>query len=86
MISKTKLALEDNEVRTLIIGGGVIANTHIRKAFKILAKEYSIPLYLPVSGLSGDNALMIALAGTIKPPSDYEGLIDDFRANGNLSL
>ena len=86
LISKTKSAIEDNEVQTLIIGGGVIANKHIREAFEALANESSIPLYLPASGLTGDNALMIALAGTIKPSSDYEGSIEAFKAEGTLSL
>ncbi len=82
LISKTKMAIEKISTQSLIIGGGVIANTHIRKSFEQLAKEYSLSLYLPASGLSGDNALMIALAGTIKPSNDYEG----FKADGNLSL
>lgn len=82
IISKTKSAIEDNEVRTLIVGGGVIANTHIRKSFENLAKEKNIPLLLPTAGLTGDNALMIALVGTQKPSSVTRA----FRAEGNLSL
>jgi N6-L-threonylcarbamoyladenine synthase len=83
LIEKTKKALENQEYRSLIIGGGVIANKHIRKSFESLADQYSIPLYLPISSLTGDNALMIALAGalnTTKP--SVEGLV----AIGNLSL
>ncbi len=82
LISKTRMAIEMYLPKTLIIGGGVIANRHIRKAFEELANEYSIPLYLPVSGLSGDNALMIALSGSLKPSQRGES----FRALGNLSL
>ncbi len=83
LISKTRAAIEDEWPKTLIIGGGVVANKHIRTAFESLAEGYSIPLYMPISGLTGDNAVMIALAGsmnTIKPSS--EGFI----AKGNLSL
>ncbi len=58
LISKTRTALESAEYKTIIVGGGVIANTHIRDAFTKLAEEFSIPLYLPASGLTGDNALM----------------------------
>jgi len=82
IISKTRKAIEENGPQTLIIGGGVIANKHIRQSFEQLAEQYQIPLYMPVSGLSGDNALMIALVGAIKPSNDFEG----FRAEGNLSL
>ncbi len=82
LISKTKLAIQNESVQSLIIGGGVIANKHIRESFEKLALSFNLPIYLPVSGLTGDNALMIALAGAIKPSNDYEG----FRALGNLSL
>ncbi len=83
LVSKMIMALELHEAKNLILGGGVVANTHIRKAFENLALKYSIPLYLPSSGLSGDNALMIALAGSIDTikPSD-----EGFTAKGNLSL
>lgn len=82
LLYKVKKALEENEVRTLIIGGGVIANSHIRECFQKLAEKNSLPLYLPADGLTGDNALMIALVGAIKPSNDNEG----FRAEGNLSF
>lgn len=82
LISKTRKALEDNEAKMLIIGGGVIANKHIREVFEKLAHDFSIPLYLPDIGLTGDNALMIALVGTIKPLVDSKGFI----AKGNLSF
>src|SRR3989344_8500525 len=83
LMIKTKQALENQEYRSLVVGGGVIANKHIRKMFENLANQYSIPLYLPIPEITGDNALMIALAGalnTTKP--SVEGLV----AIGNLSL
>jgi N6-L-threonylcarbamoyladenine synthase len=83
LISKTRKALEPEDFKTLIIGGGVIANTHIRNAFTALAEEFSIPLYLPTLGLTGDNALMITLAGALLPNAKGpEGI----KARGNLSL
>jgi len=82
LISKTKMAIEENEINTLIIGGGVTANKYIRKAFERLASENSITIYMPIIKLSGDNALMIALLGAIKPSTNVEG----FRAEGNMSL
>jgi N6-L-threonylcarbamoyladenine synthase len=82
LINKTKKAIENESIQSLIVGGGVIANKHIRKSFENLANEFNLPIFLPVSGLTGDNALMIALTGAIKPSNEYEG----FRAEGNLSL
>jgi N6-L-threonylcarbamoyladenine synthase len=82
LISKTRTAIDENEVTSLIIGGGVIANKHIREAFIELTNSLSIPLYMPENHLTGDNALMIALVGTIKPLVESRGFI----AEGNLSL
>lgn len=81
LISKTKSALEDHECRALIIGGGVVANKHIREEFEKLAHMKSLPLYLPGKGLSGDNALMIALVGALNKES-----ASPLIANGNLSF
>lgn len=87
LITKTRKALEQQAdtatpIQALIIGGGVIANTHIRVAFEALACEFSIPLELPARDLTGDNALMIALAGALKNNFAPEKL----KAVGNLSL
>lgn len=83
LVYKTKKAIGENEVQTLILGGGVIANKHIRNAFEKLSLESSIPLCLPMLGLTGDNALMIALVGAIKPSAHSA---EGFRAEGNLSF
>lgn len=83
LISKVRKALEAHECTALIIGGGVIANTYIRTAFENLADEFSIPLYLPAAGLTGDNALMITLAAALLPKTKNPS---DIKARGNLSL
>lgn len=85
IISKTRTALESSGYKMLIIGGGVIANKHIREAFEKLASTFNIPLYLPASGLSGDNALMIALAGALATTGKTKGP-SGIKARGNLSL
>jgi N6-L-threonylcarbamoyladenine synthase len=63
--TKLRQAIEEVDAKTIIIGGGVIANITLRQAFEALAQEYNVPLYLPSSHISGDNALMIALAGAL---------------------
>ena len=83
LISKTRKALESTEYKTLIIGGGVIANTFIRQNFGKLVAEFDVPLYLPAPGLTGDNALMITLAAALLPNAKGP---DGIKANGNLSL
>jgi N6-L-threonylcarbamoyladenine synthase len=61
--TKLRAAIEETDAKTLIIGGGVSANRRLRERFEKIAAEYAIPLYLPSHHISGDNALMIALAG-----------------------
>jgi N6-L-threonylcarbamoyladenine synthase len=64
LVAKFKKAIEFTQAKTVIVGGGVIANTKLRNTFENLAKEYGLPIYLPSKHVSGDNALMIALAGS----------------------
>jgi len=82
LVTKVRRALEENECSSLLVGGGVIANAHIRVAFEQLAGEYDIPLYLPARGLTGDNAVMIALAGALDAKKNFPSI----SAQGNLSL
>ncbi len=63
--SKLRAAIESVGARTIIVGGGVSANTALRACFEKTAGEFEIPLYLPSRHISGDNALMIALAGAM---------------------
>ena len=63
--TKLRAAIEQIGAQTIIIGGGVSANHLLRKRFQVIADEYSIPLYMPNQHISGDNALMIALAGAL---------------------
>lgn len=88
LITKTKKALEKYGAQTLIVGGGVIANTYIRKSFENLVTEYpDTKLFFPTLALSTDNAVMIACAGymqhlTKAPNTAPAPLV----AKGNLSF
>ena len=83
LISKIKAALDSIEVHTLIIGGGVSANTYLTSHISKLAEEYSIPIFLPSRHVSGDNALMIALAGAFQTTTKTPG---EIRAHGTKKL
>lgn len=63
--TKTERALDKEEAASLIIGGGVSANIRVREELTNVAKERGIPIFLPSRHVSGDNALMIALASAI---------------------
>lgn len=68
LVVKTKRALREYGAQTLIVAGGVIANTHIRREFKKVAynydRMYKLPgkLLIPEILHTTDNALMIAAA------------------------
>ncbi|MDD5318857.1 MAG: tRNA (adenosine(37)-N6)-threonylcarbamoyltransferase complex transferase subunit TsaD [Candidatus Pacebacteria bacterium] len=86
LISKTRRAIAEKGAQSLILGGGVTANTYIREAFKKLSAEMSTPLYLPETKLSTDNAVMIALAGYLRIKNNQNTVGPSLRAKGNLSL
>ncbi len=87
LIAKTEKAMEQNGAKTLLIGGGVIANIHIRRSFEELADELGISLFVPELDLTTDNALMIATTGALHlarrgiPPQTAR-----LQARGNLRL
>lgn len=83
---KTSRALEETEAKTLVIGGGVSANRHIRRVFteEMKAEHSGTALRIPPAALTTDNAIMIALAGFYR--ARREEFTDDPEANGNRPL
>lgn len=65
LVAKTVRAARQHRVKTVMIGGGVAANKRLRAQLGIaLQQQYASAQYLvPSPQLTGDNALMIALAG-----------------------
>lgn len=83
---KTARAIDQTGAQTLVIGGGVSANTHIRRTFTAKMQEAypSVSLRIPSASLSTDNAVMIALAGFYR--AKRHDFRTDFGASGNLRL
>jgi len=90
IVQKTKLALSQNSTHTFVLGGGVSANTFIRKRLEKMFNELQngCELKLPAKDLSTDNAIMIGMAGyfmhlrkTLEKRST-----DELIAKGNLGL
>jgi N6-L-threonylcarbamoyladenine synthase len=89
LLKKTKMAVDLHKARTIIVGGGVSANTYIRETFKAFFwKEYPmVPVYLPPRNLSTDNSVMIALAGHAKDSRPKTAATCPvIIADGNLTL
>ena len=60
---KLKKAIEQSGLRTVVIAGGVSANSHLRAAAKEVCDALGARLCLPPLSLCGDNAAMIATQG-----------------------
>jgi N6-L-threonylcarbamoyladenine synthase len=97
LIHKTIKAIKEYKIKTLIVGGGVSANSYLQEQMKKSINElqqnkalpYSVVVHFPNRKLSGDNALMIAIAGYyqyknkkfVKSSKSLK-----LKANGNMSL
>ncbi len=62
LVSKTLAAAEAHGVATLLVTGGVAANSELRSTFEREAAQAGITVHFPSRPLSTDNAAMIAAA------------------------
>ena len=95
LIEKTLTAIIEHEAKSLLVGGGVIANKTIRLAFgdRVTKLGYPVSLHLPDNRFTGDNATMIGIAaylhskgGTINLLLPQSTELEALNATGNLSL
>ena len=63
ILAKAEKAIQQTGIVHLVIGGGVSANTYLRKRFRELSRRHNGSVYFPLnSTLAGDNAAMIGIA------------------------
>ena len=55
--------MELHNEKTLVLAGGVSANSVLRSRMEELAEEYGWSLYLPDLSLCGDNGAMVGAQG-----------------------
>ena len=60
---KISEAILRNPGCSLVISGGVAANSHLRYRLGEVAKKHGVKIFIPPLSLCGDNAAMIAAAG-----------------------
>jgi N6-L-threonylcarbamoyladenine synthase len=63
LMDKLKLAVEQTGIKQVAMGGGVSANSGIRKALKETEKLYGWKTYIPKFEYTTDNAAMIGIVG-----------------------
>ena len=56
---KLSLALDNTECKTLVLAGGVAANSHLREGIQRLCAKKGVKLCLPALSLCGDNGAMV---------------------------
>jgi N6-L-threonylcarbamoyladenine synthase len=62
LLERTMVAAEECEVETIVVSGGVAANSQLRRAFDERAVAGGMKAFFPSRALSTDNAAMIAAA------------------------
>jgi N6-L-threonylcarbamoyladenine synthase len=77
LLRRLKDAVEGHGPASVILTGGVAANSRLRKDALALMSGLSVPLFVPPLNLTTDNAAMIAAAGEV---SFHRGI----RAGSNL--
>jgi N6-L-threonylcarbamoyladenine synthase len=58
-------AAREHRPRSLILTGGVAANSRLRREAERAAREMGLPIFIPSLALTTDNAAMIAAAGFV---------------------
>ena len=84
LCKKTLTAVKKYKVKSIIVGGGVAANKHLKSELAKSARVNKIPLFFPDKTLTTDNALMIAIAGYFGKPRGID--TKSFKASGNMNL
>ncbi len=64
LVKKTLNAANEFGAKSILVGGGVAANTKLREQFELDAKRYKLnaKIFVPVKNLCTDNGAMIAAA------------------------
>jgi N6-L-threonylcarbamoyladenine synthase len=85
LVSRTLVAAAETNSRTVLVSGGVAANSELRNRFIFEAAAAGIEVFFPSRALSTDNAAMIAAAAY---PHLLDGKLaaEDLNAEPNLRL
>ncbi len=64
LVKKTLMAAKETGIDTVVIGGGVAANSRLREMATVLAEKEKIKVRIPRPGLCTDNGAMVASLGS----------------------
>jgi len=88
LLKKTMKAAMDFKVKTIILGGGVVANKELRKQFIEKTKKLlsHVNLLMPEPKHCTDNGLMVAVAGYFRVKNNKFTKWQDIKADSNLRI
>ncbi len=76
LLAKCKRALQQEQLRTLVISGGVGANQSLREKADALCKKLGGRAYYPRLEFCTDNGAMIALVGALRLEKQEQSALD----------
>jgi N6-L-threonylcarbamoyladenine synthase len=83
LVERTMRAAEELSVESVLVSGGVAANSQLRATFEERSKAAGVEVFFPSRALSTDNAAMIAAAAY---PRLCAGILADVTLNADPSL
>ncbi len=83
LVERTMMGTEECGVETILVSGGVAANSQLRTTFEQRARAKGLGVYFPDRALSTDNAAMIAAAAYA---GFREGKFADVSLNAKASM
>ena len=83
LVDRTMAAAEELDVESILVSGGVAANSQLRATFEERAKSAGVEVFFPSRALSTDNAAMIAAAAY---PRFQAGHFADLTLNADPGL
>ncbi|MBP7927833.1 tRNA (adenosine(37)-N6)-threonylcarbamoyltransferase complex transferase subunit TsaD [Patescibacteria group bacterium] len=87
LVKKTMKAVQQFNAKSVLLGGGVSANSQLRARIGLAAKEHAIPVFMPPIRLCGDSAAYIASAAYFKNSSlSIVGNFDNFVVDPSLGI
>lgn len=84
LIKKTMKVAKDLNVKSIILGGGVVANKNLREKFKEATKEVELDIIIPSIEYCTDNAVMTAVTAFFN--KNKAGSWKGIKANANLKI
>ncbi|MBU1133167.1 tRNA (adenosine(37)-N6)-threonylcarbamoyltransferase complex transferase subunit TsaD [Patescibacteria group bacterium] len=83
LVKKTSRAIKNTHAKSVLLGGGVAANKHLRESMETLAEKIKVDLYIPTIRLCTDNAVVI---GSTAYFNQVGKPLDEIQPNPSLGI